>query len=598
MHTNNIIFLLQRVSKKVQPSPYFKVVSKERLLQRIESRSYALKYSFWQKAMASVSLLALVVVFILTLTIPNQTSASYIGEVTVLQGTMNIQHETDTKTVHSSSPIQVGDILTLPADSQAKIHFIDDSQSILLSNTTIQINSFLLNSTNIRNSLLAMIIWKGEMISTVNKMDGDLSKVQIQTPSSIIEAKNANFKVTVNQQGDTEVLPITNSVMVQALDESKQPTTKVIAQAQAVEGYKIKISKRGSTSTPLQITPTDTTSNIHQNSTNATQAPIVTLDNAIQTQIIGYLEIAQVKMYQAIDAINKGDFNTALVILREYRQKLLAAYNLLTNTNTLDPVADNNTITTILTNSLISMLIDRIQNLADIGFQSKILSILKPLDTLEKATKETIVMSSVAILTPPSPSTTEDMNSDSRTNENENSSQDEGTIDALEKTTKETEDMNSDSRTNENENSSQNEGMIDAMEKTTKETEDMNSDSRTNENENSSQDEGMIDATTALKTMNGTLAFDVTNLKNIVELQQTVSPEKQKDLEPLIAQTIDNIVGYINSISDWKLQQKETKNMVALFPNQKEYEMILRKIRNLISDRVSHIISNKLRLLK
>jgi len=212
----------------------------------------------------------------------------------------------------------------------------------------------------------------------------------------------------------------------------------------------------------------------------------------------------------------------------------LAAYNLLTNTNTLDPVADNNTITTILTNSLISMLIDRIQNLADIGFQSKILSILQPLDTLEKTTKETIVMSSVAILTPPSPSTTEDMNSDSRTNENENSS----------------------------------------------------------------QDEGMIDATTALKTMNGTLAFDVTNLKNIVELQQTVSPEKQKDLEPLIAQTIDNIVGYINSISDWKLQQKETKNMVALFPNQKEYEMVLRKIRNLISDRVSYIVSNKLRLLK
>jgi len=285
MHTNNIISLLQRVSKKVQPSPYFKVVSKERLLQRIEARSYAMKYSFWQKAMASVSLLALVVVFVLTLTIPNQTSASYIGEATVLQGTMNIQHETDTKTVHSSSPIQVGDILTLPAYSQVKIHFIDDSQSILFSNTAIKINSFLLNSTNIRNSLLAISIWKGEMISTVDKMDGDLSKVQIQTPSSIIEAKNANFKVTVNQQGDTEVLPITNSVMVQALDESKQPTTKVIAQAQAVEGYKIKISKRGSTSTPLQITPTDTTSNIHQNSTNANQAPIVTLDNAIQTQI-------------------------------------------------------------------------------------------------------------------------------------------------------------------------------------------------------------------------------------------------------------------------------------------------------------------------
>jgi len=534
MHTNNIISLLQRVSKKVQPSPYFKVVSKERLLQRIEARSYAMKYSFWQKAMASVSLLALVVVFVLTLTIPNQTSASYIGEATVLQGTMNIQHETDTKTVHSSSPIQVGDVLTLPAYSQVKIHFIDDSQSVLFSNTAIKINSFLLNSTNIRNSLLAMSIWKGEMISTVDKMDGDLSKVQIQTPSSIIEAKNANFKVTVNQQGDTEVLPITNSVMVQALDESKQPTTKVIAQAQAVEGYKIKIAKRGSTSTPLQITPTDTASDIHQNSTNANQAPIVTLDNAIQTQIIGYLEIAQVKMYQAIDAINKGDFNTALVILREYRQKLLAAYNLLTNTNTLDPVAGNNTITTILTNSLISMLIDRTQNLADIGFQSKILSILQPLDTLEKTTKETIVMSSVAILTPPSPNTTEDMNSDSRTNENENSS----------------------------------------------------------------QDQGMTDATTALKTMNGTLAFDVTNLKNMVELQQTVSPEKQKDLEPLIAQTIDNIVGYINGISDWKLQQKETKNMVALFPNQKEYEMVLKKIRNLISDRISYIVSNKLRLLK
>jgi hypothetical protein len=57
-------------------------------------------------------------------------------------------------------------------------------------------------------------------------------------------------------------------------------------------------------------------------------------------------------------------------------------------------------------------------------------------------------------------------------------------------------------------------------------------------------------------------------------------------------------VGYINGISDWKLQQKETKNMVALFPNQKEYEMVLKKIRNLISDRVSYIVSNKLRLLK
>jgi TolA-binding protein len=539
MDIDNIIQTLRQVSKKVQPSPYFKVTSKERLLQRIEAHSSLVRHPFWQKAVASVSLLALVFVFIFTLTTPNQTSAAYIGEATVLQGTMNLQHETEAKTVHSSSLIQVGDVLTLPAYSQVEIHFIDDSKSVLFSDTVIKIDSFLLNSTNIRNSLLAMTIRQGEIVSTVNKMDGDLSKLQIQTPSSIIEAKNSNFKVTVNQQGDTEVLPITNSVIVQALDGSKQTTTKVVAQAQAVQGYKIKISKRVSVSAPLQITSTDnSTPSTNQNSTtdNGNEPPVLALDNGIQTQIMGYLEIAQVKMYQAIDAINKGDFNTALSILKEYRQKLLAAYNLLTNTNTLDPVAGNNTITTILTNSLISMLIDSTQNLADTGFQSKILSILQPLDTLERTTKETIVMASVAILTPPSPSTTENIDSGTGTNGNSN--------------------------------------------------------------ENSSQAQGMIDATAALKTMNGKLAFDVNNLKNMVELQQTVSPEKQKDLEPLIAQTIDSIAGYINTIADWKLQQKETKNMVALFPNQTIYADTLQKIRNLISDRVSFIISNKLRLLK
>jgi TolA-binding protein len=539
MDIDNIIQTLRQVSKKVQPSPYFKVTSKERLLQRIEAHSSLVRHPFWQKAVASVSLLALVFVFIFTLTTPNQTSAAYIGEATVLQGTMNLQHETEAKTVHSSSLIQVGDVLTLPAYSQVEIHFIDDSKSVLFSDTVIKIDSFLLNSTNIRNSLLAMTIRQGEIVSTVNKMDGDLSKLQIQTPSSIIEAKNSNFKVTVNQQGDTEVLPITNSVIVQALDGSKQTTTKVVAQAQAVQGYKIKISKRVSVSAPLQITSTDnSTPSTNQNSTtdNGNEPPVLALDNGIQTQIMGYLEIAQVKMYQAIDAINKGDFNTALSILKEYRQKLLAAYNLLTNTNTLDPVAGNNTITTILTNSLISMLIDSTQNLADTGFQSKILSILQPLDTLERTTKETIVMASVAILTPPSPSTTENIDSGTGTNGNSN--------------------------------------------------------------ENSSQAQGMIDATAALKTMNGKLAFDVNNLKNMVELQQTVSPEKQKDLEPLIAQTIDSIAGYINIIADWKLQQKETKNMVALFPNQTIYADTLQKIRNLISDRVSFIISNKLRLLK
>jgi TolA-binding protein len=539
MHIDDIIQALHQVSKKVQPSPYFKVISKERLLQRIETHPTRVGRPFWQRAIASFSLLAILLVFIFELTPPLQTSAAYIGEATVLQGTMNLQHETEAKTVHSSSLIQVGDVLTLPAYSQVEIHFIDDSKSVLFSDTVIKIDSFLLNSTNIRNSLLAMTIRQGEIVSTVNKMDGDLSKLQIQTPSSIIEAKNSNFKVTVNQQGDTEVLPITNSVIVQALDGSKQTTTKVVAQAQAVQGYKIKISKRVSVSAPLQITSTDnSTPSTNQNSTtdNGNEPPVLTLDNGIQTQIMGYLEIAQVKMYQAIDAINKGDFNTALSILKEYRQKLLAAYNLLTNTNTLDPVAGNNTITTILTNSLISMLIDSTQNLADTGFQSKILSILQPLDTLERTTKETIVMASVAILTPPSPSTTENIDSGTGTNGNSN--------------------------------------------------------------ENSSQAQGMIDATAALKTMNGKLAFDVNNLKNMVELQQTVSPEKQKDLEPLIAQTIDSIAGYINTIADWKLQQKETKNMVALFPNQTIYADTLQKIRNLISDRVSFIISNKLRLLK
>jgi hypothetical protein len=438
---------------------------------------------------------------------------------------MNLQHEAVDTTINRSTKIQVGDTLTISSQSRVEIHFIDNSRSMLFEGTVVKIDSFLLNSKNIKDSLLAMTLQQGEMMNTVQKIEGDLAKFQIQTPSSIIEAKNSDFKVTVDSTGNTEVLPLTNSVTVKALDNNKQVTKKVVAQAQAVEGYKIKISNTKNTDAPLQITSTKNDV-VQEISTNINAAETPKWDATTKEQILGYIEIAQVKMYQAIELINKGQSDNALAVLQEYRQKLLIAYNMLTNTVTIDPVQGND-LNNILTNSIIDLLVTITDNMQeDLAFQKQLLSLIPTLHILEKSTKEKIVLSSMAILTAPPT----ELNSNGNTSEP-----------AVQETVQPSE--------------------------TTKE-------------------------------MNGKLAFDVNNLVNLVELEQTISTEKQGEIAPLIGQTIDAIVRYINTIPDWKIQQQETKNIVTMIPNTLSFKDILQKIRNRISDRVSFIITAKLQQLR
>ncbi len=485
-----------------------------------------------------------------------------IGEAKVLYGEMTISRDSEDKTVSSSSKIQVGDTISLGADSQVELRFIDESTSILSSGTILFIDNVLINQANIKNSIILLNLLQGEMDTSVDKHDGELARVQIQTPSSIIEAQSSDFKVAVSKKNGTEVTPSKNSVKVKAIAENTRPTAakKVLAEAQVVEGYKIKVpTETGSSSHPLEIVnntpPPVVAVNANENRvelplntngnadiTNANEAP-PTVDPGYRSNMLGQLEIAKVKLYQAIRSLNSLEEDDALVTLREYREKLVQIFNAISSTPLVENM-DNKDLATILTPSLLDDIQTQAATLPDTEFQKEVLLALGNLRPLETSITEKIVRSTLTVyVTPPAENGNGNDNSNAPLNDNTN-----GTAG--------------------------------------------------NENANTAATVEQPPEDNVAPKLDGQLTYQVQNLVNLVDLKETLSEEKQVEIDQIIAYTIDHIVTYINGVEDWKVQQKETLGAMNLIPNNKAYESSLLKLRQKLSDRVSYMVTNKIRKLR
>ena len=538
MTEKQFIQLVKKVARTAKPSEYFRVTGKERLLERIEKRtnpSWAFNWQKWIAGMATVTML----VFILG-PLTSDKAEAYVGEARVLQGEITIESGAKIRTVREAVKLQVGDIVSVGSNSEAEVNFVDESKSHLTPGTILRINEALINTSNIKNSIIRLRLEQGEITSQVDKENGQLAQLQIETPTSLIEATNSDFTVKVGSTGETEVTSTKNAVKVKAVQEDKQyKTKKVLAEAQAVEGYTVKVTKeKQNTSTlPLEIIqeessdPIDEVDEINTNGGSATRpgkletsiiGSTYTLNANQQSLLESHLQIAQVKIYQAIDALNSNDTNEALVSLRDYQNKLVQAYNLITG-EARSISLDSRELATVLADSFLSELETSIASIEDQALAEQVRNTLGSLALLERSLEEKAVLASITLFAP---------------------------LNTAEEVKQGTEDV----------------------EETPK--------------------------IPVRQTVNTSITSSVNRVKHLIELKNGLSADNQIQTDQVIYGEMSFIANHINAITDWGQQQQETRKILSLFPNNELYHSALIALRSQLLDRIQFIVTNKINRLQ
>lgn len=590
MTLEKLLHLIQTVSKRVKPSTSFKVLSRERIFERIEKKeSFRWKNVVWQRLIAGALIVAMFFVYVIKIT-PPETVRAYVGEATVLKGQLNLEKDTGTVVVTSSAKLEVGDRLNIAPSSSVKVDFIDESSAVLSEGSVMKIDAFLVNTHDVKNSYVSLSLEKGEITGKVQKEETDAAQVKIQTPSGIIEANHSDFTIKVSDD-DTKVTVLSNSVTVKAIDTDKKAVsnTPILAQAQPSEGYTVKIPKRGADSkvNPLQISPPKNDWNNNDTNTNKNAdmsdnnngtpsgdtpgpgAPAISriLTDTQEKQIKSNLDIAEVKLYQAIASLNDNNQTETLAALKDYRAKILAVYNIITGESRSDDYSKSD-INSILGGSNIQETISALSEL-DAATRKELSAKLGSLYTIEKSTREKIVVASVTVVKSPDESNnsviTNPVEEDDKTNTNGTGS--------------------------ENSNASSDQPQSNGNDNT-------NSPTGNNDIDNSNKNAANTNSRNSLYELDNAIRFEIQHTVELVGLQTNLSEDKQAELEDLIKGSLQKISASINEIPEWKNQQEATKEILAQFPNKKMFEKSLQTLRSLSSDRVSFLFNEKLRKLK
>jgi len=246
--------LLARIGS-VTPNPSFLSKARMRLMSRINDIPQPIKvplYGFARTLLFAKRVVASTLVMVLAVTSTlflvegsSVVEASDDSYLHVVAGTVSIKHADLLiwEDINGQIEIQAGDLIKVGEDSQAVIHFFDDTQLRLGEDTTFLISQLLVSPSFGRQGIIEVYLHKGSAwVQTLNIDDGYAGLV-FSTRDALISTINATFNVETTLKEPTNILVLNNKIELTTL----HPETK-----QIVEVLKMSANEKATIYTPNQ----------------------------------------------------------------------------------------------------------------------------------------------------------------------------------------------------------------------------------------------------------------------------------------------------------------------------------------------------------
>ncbi|OIO52323.1 hypothetical protein AUJ78_01440 [Candidatus Peregrinibacteria bacterium CG1_02_41_10] len=388
---------IEVLSEKALPPAYVRVILKEKLLSSLKP-SFSWKGFVWVPHWSRKALALFTVICFLSLTyllplLAGKEKSQFIATLEVLFGKVSVVRALETKEIVFREGLKVGDIVQVKADSEAKIEFFNQSESVLKENTEVAINKVLIDPAGTKEGVIVLSLNVGTIANFIVEKLDQVSKLEINTPNSVVTGQNSSiFEVMVDRQGGTEVKPQTSEINITALDKGKN----AIASAKGIQGYTLKIKNM-----PLAGAIT-----LEKNTTAIpsilADQPIIDLPKATWDNISIKLDFVYVKLLQALKDLNRGNKIEARNNLLSYQNRLKTIFNLLKQQPNEDEKTDITTgFSTVLANSFLPAIKNILNGQALTPQIKNLISKVEDLAVLETGVQDKIALSLVRDYTQP-----------------------------------------------------------------------------------------------------------------------------------------------------------------------------------------------------
>lgn len=228
---------LKQVAETLVPSRYFRVILKEKLVAvaSFESSRMLPRIMNWfggiyvRRAFAAFVLMVFAAYAFLNFSFDlPKLEASYVtvmesvsGEVTVIRGGESMKGAT-------GLVLKADDVVKTGEDSRAAILFLDQSVSRLDENTEVKISRLFMNPANKTETIVEVILTRGQLWSRVINLIDKLSRFQVKAESTVAVAKNKSaFNVAVQPKKRARVTAVQNQVDLVVATERKVVETSL-----------------------------------------------------------------------------------------------------------------------------------------------------------------------------------------------------------------------------------------------------------------------------------------------------------------------------------------------------------------------------------
>lgn len=372
---------LQLLQKEMKPSRAFVLSTKDKVFTHIENAQARKKASFLEKALMpflkQVGAFAFSFIFVLTLwnvvfmATLQSTKADYIGEVTNHQGKVYIVRSSEKIEVTSPQKVYEGDTIEVDTQSNAQVYFYNAGETRLSENTKLKINKVVRQEN--KENVIAVNLEKGSLegkVDPVGNTGSGTAKLAVVTTSGTLEAKNnATFALSLNDNGTIASVSASSEKvdLIAAASTSTEAQTLTVNAGQTLTNP---IASSVTSTTDTQsgstiIVTTDTVPAIRQNNVNTNKPEIENIpekkpsktrpvqttsgakiveeksenensniivslpETSIDVYQLGQIQdidvavnIAQVKLNNAVNSLNNKDETQALIDIKSYLSTL------------------------------------------------------------------------------------------------------------------------------------------------------------------------------------------------------------------------------------------------------------------------------------
>lgn len=205
----------------IAPSRHFAQMARVRLMNQT---SLGRPVSLWLVFIKRLAASTLVMTLAVTTTLffvggKQQVVASSNTYLEVITGAVSLKRAADIEwnTITAQTQLSVGDLIRVEDDSNALVHFFDDSELRLAEDSLLLLSRVESSPAYSRQGIIEISLHQGRAwIQTLNVDDG-FAKFTVVTPNSIITSTNAAFDVFANPFESTQVRVFKHNVYVRAL---------------------------------------------------------------------------------------------------------------------------------------------------------------------------------------------------------------------------------------------------------------------------------------------------------------------------------------------------------------------------------------------